>query len=132
MSMHYDETIGRYLSWYRKLLAYYPAPYRERFGEAMEQTFKDLIQERKGANKGLFSFALWMYVETSAIIIKENVIFLMSHKNIIRIAIVTACILLVPLMAMQFTDQVNWNSIDFIIMGALIFGTGLVLDLVAR
>jgi len=56
----------------------------------------------------------------------------MKTKNVFRVALVTALILLVPLVAMQFTDEVNWELNDFVVMGILIFGTGLALDLVAR
>ena len=42
-----------------------------------------------------------------------------------RLALVTALILLVPLVAMQLTDDVVWTASDFVIMGALLFGTGL-------
>lgn len=52
----------------------------------------------------------------------------MKKKNIIIIAVVTACILMIPLVAMQFTEEVNWSLSDFIIMGTLIFGTGVVYD----
>ncbi len=38
-----------------------------------------------------------------------------------RIAVLTVLILLIPLIAMQFTDEVNWNKIDFLIMGLLVF-----------
>ena len=49
--------------------------------------------------------------------------------GIILAAIVTALLLLVPLIAMQFTEEVNWSAWDFIVGGALIFlaGAGLVL-----
>jgi hypothetical protein len=33
-------------------------------------------------------------------------------------------ILMVPLAAMQFTDEVNWSLSDFLVMGTLLFGTG--------
>ena len=40
------------------------------------------------------------------------------------VALVTVIILSIPLVAMQFTNQVDWKPVDFIVMGALIFGTG--------
>jgi hypothetical protein len=45
-------------------------------------------------------------------------------KSILAVAIITVLILLVPLIAMQFTTDVDWSLTDFILMGALIFGTG--------
>lgn len=48
------------------------------------------------------------------------------------LGVVTAAILLVPLIAMQFTSEVNWSLSDFIIMGALIFGFGSLFILAAR
>lgn len=49
-----------------------------------------------------------------------------------RIAGVTGVVLLVPLVAMQFTEEVQWTFFDFVFMGALIFGTGLVYELIAQ
>lgn len=49
-------------------------------------------------------------------------------KNVIRIAVVTALILLIPLVAMQFTDEVDWGITDFVIIGALLFGTGMIYE----
>jgi hypothetical protein len=56
----------------------------------------------------------------------------MQSKNILYILLGTVGILLIPLIAMQFTDEVNWSAGDFVVMGALLFGTGLLLDLVRR
>jgi hypothetical protein len=43
------------------------------------------------------------------------------------VAVVTGLILLIPLVAMQFTNEVNWSVTDFILMGSLLFGTGTLL-----
>ena len=57
---------------------------------------------------------------------------IMQNKNIILIALAVAFILLLPLLAMQFTDEVAWSLSDFAVAGALLFGTGLAYELVAR
>jgi hypothetical protein len=41
-------------------------------------------------------------------------------------------LLLMPLIAMQFTDEVNWDETDFIVMGAMICFVGLTLELAVR
>ncbi len=56
----------------------------------------------------------------------------MVKNNIVRIVSLTAFILLIPLIAMQFTNEVNWNLADFVLMGALLLGAGLAYELVAR
>ena len=55
----------------------------------------------------------------------------MKKKNILTIGIVTILILMIPLVAMQFTDEVNWSVFDFIIMGGLLFGTGIVYEFIS-
>ncbi|WP_165822141.1 hypothetical protein [Hymenobacter edaphi] len=52
-------------------------------------------------------------------------------KSLTRVSLITATLLLVPLVAMQFTAEVNWSPLDFIVMGALLFSVGLALELVA-
>lgn len=51
-------------------------------------------------------------------------------KSIMVLALVTALLLLIPLTAMQFTGEVVWTLSDFILAGALLFGTGLVYTLI--
>ena len=41
-------------------------------------------------------------------------------------------ILLLPLLAMQFTHEVNWTLFDFLVAGALLLGACLAFELVAR
>ena len=99
----------------------------------MEQTFNDLLRERAEEEKGLFGFALWMFVETFAGLIRENItVIIMQNKSIIRIALATAFILLLPLLAMQLTDEVVWDLADFAVAGVLLFGAGLTYELIAR
>lgn len=53
-------------------------------------------------------------------------------QSLFRIALATACLLAVPLVAMQFTPEVSWTPSDFLIAGILLFGAGLSYALVAR
>ncbi|MEO8516605.1 MAG: hypothetical protein ABI426_07675 [Flavobacterium sp.] len=56
----------------------------------------------------------------------------MGNKRIIIILVVVGFILLVPFIAMQFTNEVNWTLSDFIIGGSLLLGTGLLCELAIR
>jgi hypothetical protein len=52
-----------------------------------------------------------------------------THRSIFRAAIAAGVLLLVPFVAMQFTDEVRWSISDFIIAGAVLFGAGFAFDL---
>ena len=56
----------------------------------------------------------------------------MKNKRLIIIVLTTVILLLIPLIAMQFTDEVNWTPIDFVVAGVLLLGTGLMCELVIR
>lgn len=45
-------------------------------------------------------------------------------KGIAYVLLGAAGILSIPLIAMQFTPEVDWNLADFLIMGVLLVGTG--------
>jgi hypothetical protein len=127
-----EHAIARYRHWYRKLLRFYSKPYRERFGESMEQTFNDLCRERAEAGKGLVGFALWVFVETSAGIIREHVRFINMQKAIIRIALGTGLILLIPLFGNLFIDGWNWPWTAFAFFGVVLFSAGLAYELAGK
>jgi len=55
----------------------------------------------------------------------------MQNKSIVRIALVTGCILLVPLLGNLFMGW-NWPPLAFALWGAVLFGTGLTYELIAR
>lgn len=45
----------------------------------------------------------------------------MQKKRYVVVAALTTLILLIPFVAMQFTEEVNWQVGDFLIGGSLIF-----------
>lgn len=55
-----------------------------------------------------------------------------KNKRLIGILVTITFILLLPLVAMQFTDEVYWTLFDFVIGGVLLLGTGLTIELVFR
>ena len=56
----------------------------------------------------------------------------MKNKSLIFIILVVALLLIIPLIAMQFTNEVNWNILDFIVAGILLLGTGLAFNFVMQ
>lgn len=56
----------------------------------------------------------------------------MRNKDITGVFAVTAVILMVPLLAMQFSEDWDWNLFDFIVMGTLLIGTGLLIVVASR
>lgn len=55
-----------------------------------------------------------------------------AGHSAVRVVLAAAFILLVPLLAMQFTDEVVWSLSDFVVAGGLLVGTGLMYELAAR
>jgi hypothetical protein len=55
-----------------------------------------------------------------------------SDRRIAAWAAVVAFILLIPLVAMQFSDEWNWNLFDFAFAGTLLFGAALAYEWVAK
>ena len=109
----------------------------------MVQTFTDLARERSDENRNLHGFALGTFAETAAEIIRENMThMIMENRNYLRWVLVTAAVLLVPLLAMVFrigvpdpgsgTDGVNWGPMDFAIIGVLVLGAGLLYEYATR
>jgi ABC-type cobalt transport system substrate-binding protein len=55
-----------------------------------------------------------------------------QNKRLFGILLAVAVLLLIPLIAMQFSEGVNWSGFDFMIAGVLLLGTGLLCELVLR
>jgi len=57
---------------------------------------------------------------------------LMRNSVFAWLALAVGLVLLIPLIAMRFADQVTWDAADFVVMGCLLFATGGLLVLVYR
>ena len=56
----------------------------------------------------------------------------MQKNRLLIISFISVMLLLIPLTAMQFTNEVNWTLFDFIIAGALLLSTGLLCEFAIR
>lgn len=57
---------------------------------------------------------------------------IMKNKRFAGILIAIVLLLLIPFIAMQFTNEVNWTTSDFVIAGILLLGTGLLAEILLR
>lgn len=133
---------------YAALLKFYPERYRQEFGEEMSFVFSESLKDAYTENSGQGIVILWtrIVLDTGKSLMiqhlenlkggdslkTKNTNILIQNKNIFIVALVTAILLLVPLLAMQFGSQVHWSLFDFLTAGALIFGTGLAFELIIR
>lgn len=56
----------------------------------------------------------------------------MRNKRLKIIIFTCIAVLLIPLIAMQFTNEVQWTFFDFVVAGILLFGTGFMCEVVMR
>lgn len=57
---------------------------------------------------------------------------MLQNKRLAGIMLTAALLLLVPLIAMQFTNEVKWGPFDFLVAAVLLFGTGLLCEWTLR
>lgn len=132
----HERAVGTSEGVYRFLLRAYPRGLRDEYGSEMVRCFRDLSREALEDGGGLRLATLWARTlpELFYTALKER--RAMSNRNayrfVVGLALATALILLIPLLAMQVTDEVVWTLADFVFAGVLIFGTGLMYVLVAR
>jgi len=55
-----------------------------------------------------------------------------QNKRLIGIVLTVLLLLLIPLIAMQFTTEVSWTVLDFVVAAILLLGTGFMCELVIR
>jgi hypothetical protein len=129
-------------------LKLYPKSYQKEFGKEMQYVFNESLKDAHAEHGAQGVVGVW----SRAIIDAGKSIFvqhLESHKGVKTMAtkskdlikdnkvfayivLVTGALLLIPLIAMQFTEEVDWKLGDFVIMGTLLFGTGFLFVHTAR
>lgn len=57
---------------------------------------------------------------------------LTQNKRLITIMLSVGLLLLIPLIGMQFSIDVNWTVSDFLVAGVLLLGAGLTIEIVMR
>lgn len=55
----------------------------------------------------------------------------MQYNRLLIISFLTVILLMIPLIAMKFMEDVNWTLFDFVVAGLLLFGTGILCLLAA-
>lgn len=115
------------------LLRLYPPAFRERFGEAMQQTCNDLCSEREHQTGRIpAAFLLWLFVETAAAIIKEHASLCRpgdAMKNFfakLRPAAIVSFLLVLPFMILEFAFNLSSKlpspGFKYAIDSAVLFG----------
>jgi hypothetical protein len=130
-SRGHERVVGISERVYRSLLRAYPRGFRDEYGDEMVRCFQDLCREQLEDSGALGLAALWTHTlrEMLYTAFKERSTMLAGnpYRSIVGIALATAFILLIPLLGAP-----AWSLADFVVAGALIFGTGLTYVLVAR
>src|ERR1051325_10894047 len=131
--MRHEGRLLRHRRWYATLLRLYPKPFRERFGESMEQTFYDACRANASSGRGFFPLALWLYADTVGGIMSEHLrLLFVRHRTIARPALITACFLLIPLWGTFYVDGWNWGVRGFMAIGSFVFGAALAFELAVK
>ena len=55
-----------------------------------------------------------------------------QNQRSLALFVAVATLLMIPLIGMQFSKEVNWTSSDFLIGGILLFGTAFICEMVLR
>ena len=106
----HERAVGTSERAYQVLLRAYPRGLRDEYGEEMTRCFRDLCREGLEDGGGLGLVALWARTlpELFYTALKERSTMLNrnTYRSVVGVALATAFILLLPLLAMQVTDQV--------------------------
>jgi hypothetical protein len=62
----------------------------------------------------------------------EDAVSQAAYRSVIRVALVTTLVLLVPLVGMLVSEDTQWSVADFVLAGVLLAGTGALLELAVR
>lgn len=95
-------------------------------------------QFQTSAHLQLFDFSIYFVIQSTFSLTGQRIVttkpnsMITKNKRMTGIVLTVALLLFIPLIAMQFTDEVNWTLPDFIVAFVLLLGTGLACELVIR
>ena len=104
----------RYL--YKRLLSFYPKAFKEQLAESMEQTFSDLLDEKRQTKRGVFGFVLWTFLETTGGILQEHILLMRQGDTMLtlltnlRSPALISFVLILPFMIMEAVNRRNFNQ----------------------
>ena len=107
-------------------------------GDLIENFYNDLQNYQPETARWFFIKQVFFLFRPSIIksthhlINKKTTTMLLQNKRLISILAVAAGILLIPFIAMNFTNEVNWTFFDFLVASILLFGTGLAFEFILR
>ena len=124
-------------TFYKKLLTFYPENFRERLGESMEQTFRDLWNEKRQTKKELFGFVLRTFIETAMGIFREHLLLVSPGElmqNVLKaigLPALLSLLLIFPFMIMEVINRRTFNEdfpiFLFLIMWLNLFAVSIIL-----
>jgi hypothetical protein len=81
----------------------------------MEQTFRDLWNEKRQTKKGLFGFVLWIFVETAVGIVREHILLMKENpmQNTLKhlgAAAGISFLLLLPFLLMEWVNRQSFRA----------------------
>ena len=62
----------------------------------------------------------------------QNTMSTHTRRSVLRVGLVTGLVLLIPLVGMQFSEEVNWTVGDFVFAAILLAGTGFLIEVAIR
>jgi hypothetical protein len=133
-----ERMAGIVARWVRLYTRNLPAPVAARRIDEIDADLHDHIAHERAAGSGDRRIALGIAARmvrglAADLSWRSSRKEAVSMKNAyIRVALVTGLILLVPAVAMLLSEDAAWGVFDFVFAGALLAGTGLLLELAAR
>jgi hypothetical protein len=131
---------------YAILISLYPADFKKEFGDELLYVFSEALRESGTRFQQKNDFGFWsrtLVDWVTSLFIQhlkqlrggnnmnaDNQIT--SGKYFSRLGLGIGIILLIPIIAMRFTDQVDWGLADFIVAGLILQSTGSLIWIVNR
>lgn len=137
-----NPLIGTSEKIYAWIVSWYPSRFQKEFGSEMKDVFAQSVQETYATEGSLGVSRLWARVVID-FLHSVSIAYMDEQKGkqpmatstpkaktpaqaITQIALFTGALLLIPLIGMQSSSEMNWDLFDFAFAGAMIFTLGMI------